>query len=91
MRFNIRMMNRMRKIRWLVNIKKPSLNVINGAVWLKILVGRNIKVLSKTKFDNDGLYCYKSLYYSDVSNHDDIDDVWNQPDDGIGPKKTQKI
>ena len=58
---------------------------------VKIFVGRNIKVLSKTELYNVRLEYGEILNYSWISNRDEIYDVWNQSDDGIGPKQTHKI
>ena len=58
---------------------------------IKILVGRNIKVLSKTELNHVQLKYEEIVNSSEISNSDEIYDVWNQLYDGTGPKKTQKI
>ena len=35
MRYNLRMMNGLKRMKWMVNIEKLSMNVIYGAVGLK--------------------------------------------------------
>ena len=57
----------------------------------KILVGRNIIVLSKTELDNIQLEYDKIVNSSETSNRDDKYDVWNQSDYGIGPGKNAEI
>ena len=68
----------------------PECNIWRSLV--KIIVGRNIKVLSKTELDNVRLEYDEISNSSEISNRDEIYNVWNQSDDGIGPgEKTQKI
>ena len=57
----------------------------------KRVVGRNITALSKTELDNVRFEYGEIVNSSEISNDDEIDDVWNQWDDGTGPKKTQNI
>ena len=54
---------------------------------VKILAGGNIKGISKTESDNVQLEYDEIVNSSEISNSDEIDNVWNQSDDGIGPKK----
>ena len=53
---------------------------------IKIVVARNIAVLSKTELDHFRFKYGKILISSEISNSDEIDDVWNQSDDGTCPK-----
>ena len=55
---------------------------------VKILAGGNIKGISKTESDNVQLEYDEIVNSSEIYNCDDIDDVWNQSDTGIGQKQT---
>ena len=58
--------------------EKLSLNVINGGVWLKYLLVGTLKFFQKTELNNF-LFKYDEIVnFSDISNGDKIDDVWNQ-------------
>ena len=48
------------------------------------------KVLSKTNLDTVRLEYGEIVNSYEISNHDEIDDVWDQSDDGIGPKKNSE-
>ena len=57
----------------------------------QIIVGRNIKVISKTELDSVELEYDKIVNSSEISNCDEIDGVWKQSNDIISPAKTHKI
>ena len=57
---------------------------------VKIIVDRNIEVLSKTKLDNVRLEYGEIVNSSEISNRYEIDNVWNQSDDGISPKTKRR-
>ena len=46
-RYNLRMMDRLKKIRWTGSMKKPSLNVIHGTAWLKYLLVGTLQPFQK--------------------------------------------
>ena len=52
---------------------------------IKRIVGRNITVLSKSELDHVRFEYGKIVNSSDISNGDEIDDVWNKSDDGTVP------
>ena len=69
---------------------KYKTNVIECDKWssfIKLLVGRNITVLSKTELDHVRFEYGDNVIFSEISNGDEIYDVWNQLDDETGPKK----
>ena len=79
-----------------MNIMKENVNrkygktVLECNKWrilVKIFVGSNIKVLSKTELDHVLLEYGEILNYSGISTGDEIYYVWNQSDVGIGLKK----
>ena len=57
---------------------------------IKKRFGRNITVPSKTELDNDRFEYDEIVNVSEISNGDEIYDVWNQLDDGIGKKKRRR-
>ena len=59
-------------------MENPSLNVINGAVWLKHLLVGTLNFFSKIELDNVLLEYGEIVNYSEISNFDEIYDVWNQ-------------
>ena len=69
---------------------KCEKTVLKCYKWLslvKIIVGRNIKFLSKRELDNVRLEYGEIVNSSEISNRDEIGDVWNKSDDGKGPKQ----
>ena len=57
---------------------------------IKRVVGRNVKVLSKTELDNVRLEYGEIVNSSEISTGDEINDVWNQSYDETGLKKRRK-
>ena len=59
-------------------MKKISVNVINGAVWLKQFLGETL-LFFFFKIDNVRSEYGEILYFSDISNGiHEIDGVWNE-------------
>ena len=54
---------------------------------IKILVGRDIELFSKTELDNFWFEYGEIVNSSEISNCDEIDDVWNQSDYGTEKKR----
>ena len=71
--------------------EKTVLECNTWSSFIKSLVGRNITVPSKSELDNVQFEYGEIVNYSEISNGDEIDDVWNKSDYGTGPQKTQKI
>ena len=53
---------------------------------ITIIIGSNITALSKKELDNFLFEYGANINSSEISNGDEIDDVWNHSDDGTCPK-----
>ena len=70
--------------------EKLSSNVRNGAFLLKELLVGTLQSFQKTELDHFRFEYGVILNSSEISNGDEIDDIWNQSDDETGPGKMQK-
>ena len=66
--------------------EKTAIECNKWSVLIKRLVGRKITVISKSDLYHVRFEYGEIVNSSEISNDDEINYVWNQWDDGTGPK-----